>query len=66
METRNQADNLVYSTEKLLNEHADKVPEDLKQEVEGKLAALRSAIQANNVAGMQSATADLGPLLGTL
>ena len=44
-ETRNQADTLVYSTEKLLNEQADKVPDDLKEEVEGKIATLRSAIQ---------------------
>ena len=66
IETRNQADNLVYSTEKLLSEHADKVAEDLKQEVEGKLAALRSAIQANNVPGMQSATADLNTSLQKL
>ena len=66
VETRSQADNLVYSTEKLLSEHADKVPEDLKQEVEGKLAALRSDIQANNVPGMQSATADLNTSLQKL
>ena len=53
-ETRNQADNLVYSTEKLLKEHADKVPEDLKQEVEGKIAQLRTAITDNNIPLMQS------------
>ena len=36
VETRNQADSLVYSTEKLLQDNADKVPEDLKTEVEGR------------------------------
>jgi molecular chaperone DnaK len=66
VETRNQADNLVYSTEKLLKENADKVPEDLKSEVEGKLEALRSAIQANNVAGMQSAMTDMNDALQRL
>jgi molecular chaperone DnaK len=59
VETRNQADTLVYSTEKMLQEHADKIPADLKQEVEDKLSALRNAIQANNVAGMQSAMTEL-------
>ena len=58
-ETRNQADNLVYSTEKLLKEQADKVPEDLKQEVEGKIAQLRTAITDNNVPLMQSLMTEL-------
>ena len=55
VETRNQADSLVYSTEKLLAEHADKVPQELKEEVEGKIAALKTAIANNNVAEMQTA-----------
>ena len=59
VETRNQADSLVYSTEKLLQEHADKVPADLKADVEGKIAALKTAINANNVAEMQTAMAAL-------
>ena len=59
VETRNQADTLVYSTEKLLQEHADKVPADLKAEVEGKIAALKAAVAANNVAEMQTAMAAL-------
>ena len=59
VETRNQADSLVYSTEKLLADNADKVPQDLKEEVEGKIAVLKTAIAANNVAEMQTAMADL-------
>ena len=59
VETRNQADSLVYSTEKLLAEHADKVPQELKEEVEGKIAALKTAIANNNVAEMQTAMAAL-------
>ena len=59
IETRNQADNLVYSTEKLIQDNADKIPEELKTEVEGKIAALKSAIAANNVAEMQTGMAAL-------
>ena len=59
VETRNQADSLVYSTEKLLQENADKVPQDLKEEVEGKVATLKAAVAANNVAEMQTAMTDL-------
>ena len=59
IETRNQADNLVYSTEKLIQDNADKIPEELKTDVEGKIATLKSAIAANNVAEMQTGMAAL-------
>ena len=59
VETRNQADSLVYSTEKLLADNADKVPAELKEEVEGKIATLKTAIAANNVAEMQTSMTDL-------
>ena len=59
VETRNQADSLVYSTEKLIQEHADNLPPELKAEVEGKIATLKTAIAANNVAEMQTAMTDL-------
>jgi molecular chaperone DnaK len=66
VETRNQADNLVYSTEKLLADNADKVPEDLKREVEEKLQPLKAAIEANDVAGMQAAMTALNDALQKL
>ena len=59
IETRNQADSLVYTTEKMLADNADKVPADLKTEVEGKVATLKAALAANNVAEIQPAVADL-------
>ena len=54
VETRNQADGLAYSAERMLSEHAEVLPADLKAEVEGKLESLRAAIAANNVAQMQT------------
>ena len=63
IETRNQADSVAYSAERLLNENADKLPAELKAEAEGKLAALRSAIAANNVAQMQTAMNELNEAL---
>jgi molecular chaperone DnaK len=62
-QTRNQAESLVYSAEKLLAEQADKVPAELKQEVEEKTTALRTAIQQNDVAQMQTAMNDLNAAL---
>ncbi|MCS5665809.1 MAG: molecular chaperone DnaK [Dehalococcoidia bacterium] len=66
VETRNQADSLVYSTEKLLEENSDKVPEELKTEVQGMIDTLKAAISANNMAEMQSATAELSSAMQRL
>ena len=63
VETRNQADSLAYSAERLLAEHAEILPTDLKTEAEEKLAALRTAIAANNVAQMQTAMNELNETL---
>ncbi|MFA7677598.1 MAG: molecular chaperone DnaK [Candidatus Omnitrophota bacterium] len=45
-ELKNQADTLVYSTEKALKEHGDKIPEEDKKSIETKLAALRDLLKA--------------------
>ena len=66
VETRNQADSLVYNTEKLLQDNADKVPQDLKEEVEGKITVLKTAIASDSVAEMQTATTDLNAVMQRL
>ncbi|MGO9558684.1 MAG: molecular chaperone DnaK [Acidimicrobiales bacterium] len=43
-EARNQADTLVYQTEKLLREHGDKVPADDREKVESALADVKEKI----------------------
>jgi molecular chaperone DnaK len=63
METRNQADSLVYSAEKMLRESGDKVPANLKGEVETKITELKNAIASNNAAQIQTATTDLNRVL---
>ncbi len=63
IETRNQADSLAYSAERLLTEHAETLPVDLKTEADGKLAALRSAIETNNLPQMQTAMNELNDVL---
>ena len=44
-ETRNQAEQVVYQTEKLLTDNADKIPADVKGEVEAALAELKEALK---------------------
>ena len=63
IETRNQADSLVYSTQRLLTDNAEALPADLKAEAEGKLQALQTAIASNNVAQMQTAMNELNEAL---
>ncbi|MBM3131999.1 MAG: molecular chaperone DnaK [Chloroflexi bacterium] len=48
-EARNTADTMAYNVEKVLRESGDKVPAELKSEVEGKVAAVRSALQGKDV-----------------
>jgi len=62
-ETKNAADSLVWQAEKLVKENKDKIPADLTSEVEGKIAALRSAIQSNDLTNMKSATQSLNETL---
>ena len=56
VEVRNSAEALVYQTEKFLADNADKVPADAKANVDGPLAELKAAIEANDLAGMRAAT----------
>ncbi len=50
VEARNNADSLIYQAEKLMREQGEKVPAGLKEEVEGKISACRSALQGQDVA----------------
>ena len=59
VQTRNNAENLAYAAEKMLKDNAENIPEDLKTEVEGKVAALRSALQNNDVARIESTVNEL-------
>jgi molecular chaperone DnaK len=62
-EVKNTADSLVYQADKLLKENKEKIPAELATEVEGKIAALRSAVQANDLTNMKSATQTLSDAL---
>ena len=55
-EIRNQADTLVYSTEKFLAENEDKVPADVKSEVQTAIADLKKAIEGNDIDAIKTAT----------
>jgi len=58
-ETRNQAESLVYTTEKFLAENGDKVEASVKADVEEKLATLRAAVGGTDNNAISEATAEL-------
>jgi molecular chaperone DnaK len=55
-ETRNSAEQLVYQTEKFLADNADKVPGDLKSDVESSVDELKTALKDNDTAAIRTAT----------
>ncbi|MFE0628865.1 molecular chaperone DnaK [Streptomyces sp. NPDC058864] len=55
-ETRNQAEQLVYQTEKFLKDNEDKVPGDVKTEVEAAVADLKEKLKGEDSAAIREAT----------
>lgn len=55
----NQADSLIFQTEKQLKEFGDKLPADKKGPIEAALGKLKTAHQAQDLAGIDAATAEL-------
>ena len=55
----NQADSMIFQTENMLNENGDKLPADVKAEVEAAVAKLKDAHKAQDIAAIDAAIADL-------
>lgn len=66
VETRNNADATVYTAERTLREHKEKIPADLNQEVESKIATVKSALQGTNTEAIRQALQDLNQSLQKL
>lgn len=59
IDARNNADSLIYQTEKLLKDNADKVDPTEKAKVEEQIENLKSALKGTNVEQIKTATDDL-------
>ncbi|GAA3703800.1 molecular chaperone DnaK [Microlunatus aurantiacus] len=55
VELRNEADNLVFRTEKLLSENGDKIGDDVKTPVEESLAELKTALEGEDIDAVKAA-----------
>ncbi len=58
-DTKNQADALVYSTEKMLKEMGDKVSETTKKAVEEKVGALKEVMDTDDIGKLKKAIEEL-------
>ncbi|HKT33286.1 MAG TPA: molecular chaperone DnaK [Nitrospira sp.] len=58
-EAKNQADNLLYQTEKNLKEHGDKIPADERTKIEEAVTGLKKAMEGNDPDAIESATQTL-------
>ena len=63
VETRNQADQMGYQAEKVIKENEGKIPAELKDEVNGKLAALREASKGSDTDAIRKAMDELNESL---
>jgi molecular chaperone DnaK len=66
IETRNQADQLLYQTEKTLKDLGDKADKDLKAEADEKLQKLRDALAGTDTGAIKSASEALTEVLHKL
>jgi len=55
VELRNQADQMIYQAEKVLSENAERIPADVKSEVESKMEALKEATKGGDVSALRKA-----------
>jgi len=63
IEARNHGENTAYAAEKALKEFGDKVPGEIKSEIETKVADVRRVIEGEDIEAMKSATDELGQLI---
>ena len=54
-ETRNNAENFAYSTEKVIKDNDDKLPEDVKSEVQADIDALKTALSGDDIEAVKAA-----------
>jgi molecular chaperone DnaK len=63
VEAKNQADSLIFTAEKSLKDAGDKVAEDVKKEVEEKVAALKAVLDSGSKEDLETKTKELSESL---
>ena len=60
----NGADSMIFQVEKQLQESGDKIPAEMKSQIEGIVAKLKTAKDAKDIPGIDAATAELQQIMG--
>lgn len=60
----NGADSMIFQVEKQLQENGDKIPAEMKSQIEGIVAKLKTAKDAKDIPGIDAATAELQQIMG--
>ena len=63
IEARNNADNTAYAAEKAIREFGDKVPNDIRSDIEAKIAEAKSVAQGEDVEKIKAATQALAQVV---
>jgi len=63
IEVRNNADNTVYTGEKLVKEYGDKLPADMKKQIEDGAAKLKQTLATENIADIRKETDELNQII---
>ncbi len=63
VEVRNQADHMIHQAEKIIKDNADKIPDDVKTEVNTKLEALKSAAKGSDTNALKKQMDDFNEAL---
>jgi molecular chaperone DnaK len=58
-EVRNSADSLAYTAEKTLRDYKDKIPADVKKDIDDKIASVKAALQGKDINAIRNAMQEL-------
>jgi molecular chaperone DnaK len=58
-EVRNSADSLAYTSEKTLRDYKDKIPADVKKDIDDKIASVKAALQGRDISAIRKAIQEL-------
>lgn len=59
IETRNEADALVFRAQKALNDHKDKVPQNIASDIQSRIDAVKKALESGDISAIKAASDEL-------
>lgn len=66
IDVKNNAESVIYQTEKTLKEYAEKIPADVKTEIEGKIQALKEVKDSDDTQAIKAALEDVNQIVSKI